>query len=291
MKQLTIFGDVEQPVKKRRNGGSQNPIVFRDYESFIAKFSDHPRTTDECWTPQDVYEAVVDYVGTLVDMTDRLVLRPFYPGGDYINAEYPMGGGVVIDNPPFSIFSKIVRFYCENDIPFFLFGPGLTIMQCAELCTSVHVSTDITYSNGAKVRSNFVTNLTPDIVAMTAPSLDRAIAACPSQNVRVNLPSYVTPDNVLSTSNLNSICHGGIDFKVRRSECVVIRNLDRHPKQLFGKHLLLSDSAAGLAAAKLAAAKLAAAKNEHVIELSARERRIIDRLNAAVDNERDNNGN
>ena len=93
MKQLTIFGDVEQPVKKRRNGGSQNPIVFRDYESFIAKFSDHPRTTDECWTPQDVYEAVVDYVGTLVDMTDRLVLRPFYPGGDYINAEYPMGGG------------------------------------------------------------------------------------------------------------------------------------------------------------------------------------------------------
>lgn len=195
-------------------------------------------------------------------------------------------GGVVIDNPPFSIFSKIVRFYCENDIPFFLFGPGLTIMQCAELCTSVHVSTDITYSNGAKVRCNFVTNLTPDIVAMTAPSLDRAIAACPSQNVRVNLPSYVTPDNVLSTSNLNSICHGGIDFKVRRSECVVIRNLDRHPKQLFGKHLLLSDSAAGLAAAKLAAAK-----NEHVIELSARERRIIDRLNAAVDNERDENGN
>ena len=176
-----------------------------------------------------------------------------------------------------------MRFYCENDIPFFLFGPGLTIMQCAELCTSVHVSTDITYSNGAKVRSNFVTNLTPDIVAMTAPSLDRAIAACPSQNVRVNLPSYVTPDNVLSTSNLNSIC---IDFKVRPSECVVIRNLDRHPKQLFGKHLLLSDSAA-----KLAAAKLAAAKNEHVIELSARERRIIDRLNAAVDNERDDIGN
>lgn len=93
MKQLTIWGEVEQPVKKRRNGGSQNPIVFRDYDSFIAKFSDHPRTTDECWTPQDVYEAVVDYVGTLIDMEGRDVLRPFYPGGDYINAEYPVGGG------------------------------------------------------------------------------------------------------------------------------------------------------------------------------------------------------
>ena len=137
------------------------------------------------------------------------------------------------------------------------------------------------------MRSNFVTNLTPDIVAMTAPSLDNAIKACPSQNVSVNLPSYVTPDNVLSTSNLNSICHGGIDFKVKRSDCVIIRNLDNHPKQLFGKHLLLSDAAAGLAAAKLAAAKLAAAKNEHIIELSQRERRIIDRLNAAVDDNRD----
>ena len=280
-KQLTIFGDLEDAApRKKRNGGSQNPIVFHDYESFIAKFTDKPRTTDECWTPQDVYEAVVDYVGTLIDMEGRDVLRPFYPGGDYINAEYPEGG-VVIDNPPFSLFSRIVRFYCERDIPFFLFGPGLTIMQCAEMCTSIHIDADITYSNGANVRSNFVTNLTPDIVAMTAPSLSRAIKACPSQNVKANLPKYVTPDNVLSTSNLNSICHGGIDFAVRRTEAAVIRNLDRHPKQLFGKHLLLSDAAAKLAAAKLAAAKLAAASFVTVIPLSDRERKIVQRLNEA----------
>ena len=48
---------------KIRSGGSQNPIVFNDYESFIAKFADRPKTTDECWTPRDVYEAVVKYVG------------------------------------------------------------------------------------------------------------------------------------------------------------------------------------------------------------------------------------
>lgn len=34
--------------KKRRGGGSSNPIVFHDYESFIAKFTDNPRNTDEC---------------------------------------------------------------------------------------------------------------------------------------------------------------------------------------------------------------------------------------------------
>lgn len=280
MKQLTIFGDLEEPVKKMRSGGSQNPIIFRDYESFIAKFTDHPRTTDECWTPQDVYEAVVAYVGTLVDMTGKLVLRPFYPGGDYINADYPESA-VVIDNPPFSIFTKIVDFYCDREIPFFLFGPGLTIMQRAEKCTSVHIDADITYSNGASVRSNFVTNLTPDIVAMTAPSLSRAIKACPSQNVKRNLPKYETPANVISTSNMNSICHGGLDFAIRRIEAAVIRNLDRHPKSLFGKHLLVSDAAAKLAAAKLDAAKLDAASFLTVIELSERERKIVEHLNEA----------
>ena len=39
-----------EPVK-RRKGGSQNPIVFHDYESFVAKFQDKEKTTDDCYTP------------------------------------------------------------------------------------------------------------------------------------------------------------------------------------------------------------------------------------------------
>lgn len=112
----------------KRTGGSNNPIVFNDYESFVAKFTDKAKTTDDCYTPQDVYEAVVEYVKSIHDMTGKLILRPFFPGGDYENAEYPENG-VVIDNPPFSIFTKICRWYSEKNIPFFLFGPGLTIGQ------------------------------------------------------------------------------------------------------------------------------------------------------------------
>jgi hypothetical protein len=88
-------------AKRTPKGGSSNPIVFHDYESYIAKFREQAKTTDDTYTPPDVYEAVVKYVGTIYDLTDKVILRPFYPGGDYRNAEYPEDG-VVIDNPPFS---------------------------------------------------------------------------------------------------------------------------------------------------------------------------------------------
>jgi hypothetical protein len=48
MMQLSLFKEEEipQPPKpKGRNGGSGNPIVFHDYESFVAKFTDNPKTT------------------------------------------------------------------------------------------------------------------------------------------------------------------------------------------------------------------------------------------------------
>lgn len=68
---------------KRRRGGSMNPIVFHDYEGFLAKFKDNPKTTDECWTPKDVYEAVLKFVGEIYPLEGKQILRPFYPGGDY----------------------------------------------------------------------------------------------------------------------------------------------------------------------------------------------------------------
>ena len=110
MKQLDLFGNEYPPITAQRvkpSGGSQNPIVFQDYDSFVAKFSvANAKTTDDCYTPKDVYEAVVEYVSTITDMSGKQILRPFYPGGDYMNAEYPEDG-VVIDNPPFSMFTKM----------------------------------------------------------------------------------------------------------------------------------------------------------------------------------------
>ena len=36
----------EEQAPKRLKGGSQNPIVFHDYESYVAKFKEEPKTTD-----------------------------------------------------------------------------------------------------------------------------------------------------------------------------------------------------------------------------------------------------
>ena len=280
------LGDEFKPAKatikrgKIFKGGSKNPIVFHDYESYVAKFQDKEKTTDDTYTPKDIYEAVLDYVRSIYPMEGKEVLRPFYPGGDYEKAEYPEDG-VVIDNPPFSMFTKICKFYSENRIPFFIFGPGLTIFSCLRYCSAVIIASQMEFSNGAKVKCNFATNLIGDTLVTIAPELSEAIAACPSQNQKVNLPKYRYPKELLSVSDLQTMAKGNIPFSIHRDEAVLVRNLDNHPKKggLFGGHLLLSEAAAVKAAAVKAAAVKAAAAKAIPIEFSEREKRIINNLN------------
>ena len=273
-KELNLFDleECQQVAKpKKTKGGSANSIIFHDYESFVAKFKDNPKTTDDTFTPQDVYEAVVKYVGTVVDLSDMVICRPFFPGGDYENAYYP-DNGIVIDNPPFSIFTKICAFYTVRKIPFFLFGPGLTISSCCKYCTAVIIENQIEFQNGAKVKCNFASNLFGDTLVMTAPKLAKLIRKCPSQNTKVNLTKYVYPDELLSISDMQTIAGGNISFSVSRHEAVIISGLDNHPNgkgALFGDHFLVEPNKA--------AAKAAAKAAIH-IELSAREKRIIKEL-------------
>ena len=209
-------------------------------------------------------------------MTGKCILRPFYPGGDYENAEYP-DNGIVIDNPPFSIFVKIVRFYLFHEVPFFLFGNGMTIMQvCKYGATAVITGGGIKFHNGAEVGINFATNLLTDVVAITAPTLSDMIKACPSQNQNVKLPNYGYPENLCSVSDMQTIAAGGVDFQVLRSEAHIIGGLDNHPKgksALFGDHLLISQ-------AKAQAKAKAKAKAQAIIPipLSEREKKIIENL-------------
>lgn len=281
IKQLQLFDEIGcnllKPIKRVGGGGnSQNPIVFNDYESFVAKFTDKPKTTDDCYTPQDVYDCVVRYVGTLVDLSDKVILRPFYPGGDYENAEYP-DNGIVIDNPPFSIFTKICRFYSAHKVPFFLFGNGMTIASVAQIATIVVVGRNMQFSNGADVNVNFATNLTPDIAVMTAPELQEQIEMCESQNQKADLPTYELPPEILRITDLQTISGGGVEFVVKRSECEVVRDLDCHPKGLFGNGWIT-------ATAKATAKATATAKAKAVIKihLSPREKRIVARLDESL---------
>lgn len=270
--QQTLF-DVEACKKplKRGTGGSANPIIFHDYEGFIAKFTDKPKTTDECYTPDDVYQAVLKWVGKHIDLSKYTICRPFYPGGDYENAEYP-DNAIVIDNPPFSIFTKICKFYTAQGVPFFLFGPAMTIFSICDYCTAVVAAAEIIFSNKAAVRVNFASNIFGDVVAMSAPDLKQMIESQPSQNEKVNLPKYRYPDNVLSVSMLQTLSTFGVEYSVSRERCEVIKDLDLHPKKngLFGNHLLLSQAQAQ-----------AQARNKGLLiefDLSEREKKIVERL-------------
>lgn len=54
-----------------------------EYKSFVEKFKPK-RTTDDCFTPEEVYEAVKAWVLEEVPaVQDLRIVRPFYPGGDY----------------------------------------------------------------------------------------------------------------------------------------------------------------------------------------------------------------
>ena len=219
--------------------------------------------------PPDIFKAVVDYVDTIYPLDGKEILRPFYPCGDYEHADYPEDG-VVIDNPPFSIFTKICKFYSERNIPFFIFGPGLTIFSCLKYCSVVVVSPQIKFGNAALIKCNFATNLLGDTLVSTSRELSQAIAACPSQPQKVRLQKYAYPPEVLSVSDFQTMAKGDDDFAIKRSEATVIRSLDFHPNKsgLFGDHLLVS---------KAAAVKAAAVKAVP-IELSERERLLLGKL-------------
>ena len=40
---------------------SQQPELFNDYEGFVEKFKPK-KTTDDCYTPQPIYDVILDYV-------------------------------------------------------------------------------------------------------------------------------------------------------------------------------------------------------------------------------------
>ena len=275
----------------RGGATSQQRELFEDYEGFVEKFKPK-KTTDDCYTPTEVYEVIRDWACKEYGIDPAMVVRPFYPGGDYESFNYS-GGAVVLDNPPFSIISKITAFYLDNGIPFFLFCPSLTAFGGASVCMRCcHIlcNANIEYENGAVVRTGFVTSYDEGIVARTAPELGKAINAKMDELHRrehAELPKYEYPDNIVTAAMMQRWSKYGVEFSVRADECVRVSKLDANPKKgIYGGGLLLSERAAAeRAAAERAAAERAAAERAaaelaraHVWELSDRERAIVSML-------------
>lgn len=250
------------------------------YEEFVDKFKPK-KTTDDCYTPPLIYETVKEWVCREYGIKEGDIVRPFWPGGDYEHFDYPEGC-TVLDNPPFSILSRICSFYLERGIRFFLFAPSLTIFSPQNFDQMNHIvcNCHIVYENGAKIHTSFMTNLGGgDIVAQTSPELSELVNDAVKKTCRKekrNFPKYEYPPNVCTSAMLENLSRYGISFKIRRGECTKIKTLDGQRsagKTIYGGGLLISDK---LAAEKEAAEKEAAEKKERVIwELSERERGLI----------------
>ena len=261
---------------------SRQKHLFEDYDGFVEKFKPK-KTTDDCYTPPDVYDCVSDWACERFGIDPSGIVRPFWPGGDYESFDYPEGC-TVLDNPPFSILSKICEFYLDRGIGFFLFAPALTALSGAKTCmrtNHVFADCDIEYHNGAVVRTSFVTSF-GDNVAETAPDLFRAVKRVQDERrskERQRLPKYSYPSHVLTAAMLGKYAKYGVRLEVKPGDCVLVSALDARReagKSVYGKGLLLSDEAAARhAAAERAAAEQASAR---IWELSDRERAIVESL-------------
>ena len=251
-----------------------------EYNEFLDKF-ETKKTTDDCYTPDNVYDAVADFVAREWNLNRKDFVRPFYPGGDYQREKYKKGA-VVVDNPPFSILSKIIRWYCDNGIRFFLFAPTVTLFTAyGSDVEYMPVGVEIIYENGAKVNTSFINNIGENRIYVSA-ELYEAVDRANDVNVEAahkDLPKYNYPDEAMLAAKAWKLGKYGQTLKVPKAECVYQNRLDAQKElgiDAFGGLFLLSEKAA----AEKAAAEKAAAEKAAVTKwtLSEREKKIIKSL-------------
>lgn len=252
-----------------------------EYQAFVDKFKPK-KTTDDCYTPPNVYDAVAGWVEEEYGVPRSYMVRPFWPGSDFEAFDYPPEC-CVVDNPPFSITARIVKFYIARGVRFFLFAPTLTLFtggQTGKVCY-LPCGVQITYENGAKVNTSFITSL-DDSLIRTVPELYRRVREQNDINEKAktrSLPKYSYPAHVLTAAAAYQLSHYGQTLRIERGDAMFIRKLDAMRSKgkdsgIFGGAYLLSDSAA---------AERAAAT---VWELSEREKRIVAELGTVEGRER-----
>lgn len=268
-------------------------VKFNDYDGFVDKFK--PKlTTDDCYTPPLVYDAVLWWVMAEYGILEGTrIMRPFKPGGDYKSEDYG-GDCCVVDNPPFSILASICRWYQKRGVRFFLFAPQLTLLSPVKpgngVC-AVAANCEVTYANGAKVRTGFVTNLEDGIIARTAPALSKVVAKADAMSRAGNAKTVrklKLPDEVVTAAQLGNMSSKGVDFRIEVGAACKVTGLDNMEGGIYGGGLLLSKAKAKAKAEAEAKAK-AEAKAEakakakaKAYDLSEREREMVRQLGAPM---------
>ena len=269
------FDRDEKDGKTRQQGND-------DYNEFVEKF-EPKKTTDDCYTPDNIYDAVADWVSAEYGIDRAAFVRPFYPGGDYQREKYPKGC-VVVDNPPFSILSEIIKWYNAHDVKFFLFAPTLTLFTAVgEDVEYVPCGVTITYENGAEVSTSFINNLGENRIYIPA-SLYEIVDKTNDENLKAmhkQVPKYSYPTEAILAARIYTLAQYGQTLKVPKAEAIYKNRLDAQAdagKDAFGGLFLISERAAAeRAAAERAAAERAAAERAAatVWQLSDREREMV----------------
>lgn len=257
---------------------SRDKKKFEDYEGFAEKFKPK-KTTDDCYTPQPVYNALLKWIDeNVMPLSGVEIVRPFYPGGDYEHFDYKPEA-VVIDNPPFSIQSKICRFYNTNGIKYFLFAPTLSLFS-SPLPSETYIVTyaSIRFENGATVNVSFRTNMIADDTRIMLRGDLKKILEAENPVMAKKVRKIRYPDNVISAATLGRLVSRGIIWSIPASDTHFIRSLD-NSGGVYGAGYLLSERAASERAAleRMPAEQIALEQPEEVI-LSDREWQIIKSL-------------
>ena len=257
-----------------------------EYNAFVEKF-EAKKTTDDCYTPELVYDAVADWVAEKYSLNRKNFVRPFYPGGDYQKEKYKKSQ-IVVDNPPFSILAEIIRFYEDKGIKYFLFAPSLTIFSSSSSSSSscLCIGAGIEYENGAIVDTSFVTNL-EDCRFRSDPGLYQKIKEAVDTlraETKKAMPKYEYPYEVVLSTMLNRYSKYGVEYEVSKDESERIRELEsqkEYGKAIFGSGYLVSERAAAeRAAAERAAAERVAA---YTWVLSEKELAVVKALSKGAD--------
>lgn len=243
------------------------------------------KTTDDCYTPPEIYEAVKDWVIKEYDLKDVSIERPFWPDGDYTKYEYKENS-VVIDNPPFSILSQIIRYYNEHNIKYFLFAPGM-VFSTDDRNNYVITRVDVIYNEEIKIPTNFYTNL-GDALIRTALDLKEKIEDINKKIKKKTVrKKHQYPDNLITAATFPIIT----PIEIYRNEVIErVEQID-HQKEfqkkegkkytIFGGGFLLSTAATErLKEAREEEQRLKEARGEGAIiwKLSDREKKLIEEL-------------
>lgn len=165
-------------------------------------------------------------------------MRPFYPGGDFENECYPKNA-FVVDNPPFSIFARILDFYLERNIRFFLFYDCRTLfssLQKNRRLSFVIDDTRIYYENGVCVNTAFVTNIFNPCRLILSYNLKKKIAACESQpRAKKKIKRAYRPPDFYSALDFATLVN---NFKLEKEFIIEGAELNRKP---YAKQIKVAD--------------------------------------------------